>query len=118
MKFLFPMVFIAIAQSTFAQEGFIPGNELHSWCVSKSATDEAACATFILGTLEGATIEWGRLNPGARDSTTGPFCLPKGVVRGQAIDVVKAYLNEQPALRHFPASSLALTSVGRAFPCK
>lgn len=45
-------------------------------------------------------------------------CFPQsGVTYGQIEDIVYAYLNKNPELRHFAASGLFAEALSEAFPC-
>ena len=44
-------------------------------------------------------------------------CLPTNATVRQVIDVVKKYLVDSPAERHYLAYSLVGTALNKAFPC-
>jgi hypothetical protein len=56
---------------------------------------------------------------GVYDSFDGIFfSAPTGVTQGQVFDVVKKYLEENPASRHEIASKLIIRALAEAFPIK
>jgi hypothetical protein len=44
-------------------------------------------------------------------------CPPQNITAGQAQDVVKRYLEMNPAKRHFSADSLVVNAIARVWPC-
>lgn len=56
---------------------------------------------------------------GASDAlTTVTVCMPDGVTVGQAHDIVKRYLEDNPAIRHLSADSLVNRALSRVWPCQ
>lgn len=45
------------------------------------------------------------------------FCTPTGSTRGQAVRVVVAYIQQNPARTHEPFATLAVEALRRAWPC-
>jgi hypothetical protein len=69
-------------------------------------------AGFITGVAEASS---GR-QAGAQSSWC--FDLPSEVTRGQLVDLVRLYLEQKPALRHFTASSLVRAALDESYPCR
>jgi hypothetical protein len=46
------------------------------------------------------------------------FVVPRGVIVGQLVDVVRVYLEKNPNRRHFPAAGLVGQALQEAYPCK
>ena len=53
---------------------------------------------------------------GAGDRSS--FCIPNGVKQLQVIDVVKQWIDQHPALRHYTAASPVTEALKESFPCK
>lgn len=45
------------------------------------------------------------------------FCAPENMTAGQARDMVQNYLNNTPAVRHFPASEIVSHVFKSMWPC-
>jgi hypothetical protein len=54
---------------------------------------------------------------GVHDAFDSTICLTRGVTTQQASDVVRKYLQDNPAQRNMDASVLVLVALGSAFPC-
>lgn len=89
---------------------FDTGNQLLAAC-SGSAGDQVQCYAYMDGLLQGL------LFMSVRDKSQMPFCVPDGVTKGQAAEVVVKYLRENPEQRHIAASVMATVAMRRAFPC-
>jgi hypothetical protein len=109
------------ALSAPANAAIYDGNRLVSMCISGTG--------FVQGYV-GGQIDKGMEDVGivsvqmAGDKrlhdvifTIEAFCLPQGVVLGQAVDVFCRYLTENPAERHLPAPQLVSKSLSKAWPC-
>jgi hypothetical protein len=94
------------------QEGrvFDTGNDLWSHCSGKGDAHFGLCAGFVVGIADAMSNVTGILGRRA--------CIPLPVSRGQAIDVVKQFLEQHPEKRHETAVSLAAEALAGAFPCK
>ena len=46
------------------------------------------------------------------------FAFPNGVKQLQVIDVVKQWIDQHPALRHYTAASPVTEALKESFPCK
>lgn len=49
---------------------------------------------------------------------TGVFCPPTGVTKGQATDIVIAFLEKHPEVRHLSAGAIVYVALKESFPCK
>lgn len=79
------------------------GNELKELALAASEFKEGVFFGYVEGVLEARFIE---------------VCVPNGVTRHQAVDVVKKYLMDNPATLHQPADELVVRAVKLAWPCK
>ncbi len=86
---------------------FVSGNELYDWCTSNNW---ALCYGFVESAADIYTAQ-----------NTNSACMPtgqSGVTVEQVVDVVKKYLADHPETRNYPAYSIVLVALDRAFPCK
>jgi len=79
------------------------GNELKELAVATSGFKEDVFFGYVEGVLDARFRE---------------VCVPNGVTRQQAIDVVRKYLMDNPATLHQPADDLVVRAVKLAWPCK
>lgn len=98
---------LLLASSTPSGATFYSGNELYAKCTNQqSAIDLTLCNGYIVGTFDSMWAE-------------GFDCAnTRGVTALQAVDVVRAYLVANPAIRNLPATTLAREALSRAFHCK
>lgn len=84
------------------------GNDLYKAC----ANETPICAAYVSGVSAG-------LN-GAHAITEGrrAFCPPESVTLTQLSDVVEAFLEDKPEIRHMDAGSITAFALASAFPCK
>ncbi len=92
------------------------GNELYKECtVEKTSSNyyiqTAYCFAYIRGVAE--TLDDNSL---VKNSIAN-FCLPNDATYGQALDVVKKWLSNNPQDRHLAAYSLVAYSLSKAWPC-
>ena len=100
-----------IAMVSFPQPGssqFYSGNDILRFCTASNAVDQAVCGGYIVGVSDGSVL------------LTGPtiICIPAGVTVKQLKDIVIAYLQRVPELRHLAAGGSVGTALFQAFPCK
>ncbi len=74
--------------------------------LSGDASDGSAWRAFIAG------VAW------TLDDVDPLTCLPQQATLGQAMDVVLAYLRQNPAQLHRPSQVLARDALRQAFPCR
>jgi Rap1a immunity proteins len=97
------------ALSAPAGAGFVDGNKLHQDCTGMLNVLDSSCAAYVSAVADMlATGAVGRHRA----------CLPNGAKLGQAVDVVKLWLTENPQSRHLPGPEVVATALERAFPCK
>jgi len=109
------------AVSAPANAAIYDGNRLVSMCVS----DTGFVQGYVGGQIDKGTEDIGIVSvqmagdKRIRDVlfTIEAFCLPQGVVLGQAVDVFCRYLTENPAERHLPGPQLVSKSLSKAWPC-
>jgi hypothetical protein len=97
------------------------GNRMAQIC----AGDRSFVLGYVAGMLDKATDDVGIASVHlAGDQRLGPmlftieaYCLPKGVVLSQALDVYCKYLRENPAERHQTAPILFSQSLSKMWPC-
>lgn len=97
------------AQPVENQAFYETGNTLHAQCADRDI--QVQCHAFILGALYSATTV---------EELVGikPVCVPSGVTNGQMVDIVLAYIRDNPTQRHLPGPQLILMARAAAFPCK
>ncbi|MGE5146813.1 MAG: Rap1a/Tai family immunity protein [Candidatus Eiseniibacteriota bacterium] len=100
---------VLAALSAPASAGFTDGNKLYQDCTGMLTMLDSSCAAYI-----SAVADMLATGPVGRHRA----CLPNGVKLGQAVDVVKQWLNENPQSRHLPGPEVVSTALERAFPCK
>jgi len=86
---------------------FHSANELYASCDPDPRA--SACTEYVAGVTDGL---W------ALDSHLTEICLPDGVVLSQTVDVVVKWLKDNPAQRHYSASSDIEVALREAFPCE
>ena len=105
---------VAVLASGPAMAGtFANGNLLYSQCQAAHGTsDHGACQGYIIGIFDA-------LDETKKYGGIGGFraCAPQHINRIQVIDVMKQFLEKNPALRHFAASGLVAQALSEAWPC-
>ena len=90
--------------------------------VSASAHAEFYTGNDLLRMMRGNTVEQANAFGyvvGVSDALHKiTLCVPSGVTVGQANDIVKAYLEVSPQVRHFSADSLVSAALMAVWPCK
>lgn len=89
--------------ATTAHAEFYNGNELLRMMRGNS-TEQAAAYGYVVG-----------VNDALHKIT---LCIPNGVTVGQANDVVRAYLEANPQVRHFSGDSVVAAALMAVWPCK
>ncbi len=107
------------------------GNEIAAACDHLDEADIRGgyCIGYIIGAWEGIKIGAFEVLivsgangtaeelDGMVNSILG-ICAPVRVERGQIVDVVVRYFEENPADRHLPARSLIREAMVESFPCR
>ena len=106
---------VAIAMTCLpasAQElrAFYTGNDLRSRCSDTSPYQAGLCMGFVTGIADAMGIA--AILGGRR------ACIPLAATEGQALDVVKRFLEQHPAEPQEEAVSLVAQALSEAFPCK
>jgi hypothetical protein len=100
-KFLIALFFSLVSISAAA--GFWDGNKLLSDINSETYSGKALALGYVIG---------------VHDSfDTLLFCTPENSSQGQLRDVVKKYLENNPASRHKSADVLIVNALQQNFPC-
>ena len=102
MKKLLLLFFCLISTSAVAQLQFNKGNALKEYCQSTNVYEMGFCIGYVVGVA---------------DNNAMSICMPPGVSQGQIRDIVKKYLNDNPAQLHRDADVLVLNALQQAFPC-
>jgi hypothetical protein len=107
-------VFIAALVMVFGlsgegKAGFIDGNLLNEICQTKNGYDRGTCTGYIMAIID--------------ISEKKPFygyChqIPSAATGVQVRDVVKAWLEKHPEVRHLSAHSLVVRTLSETWPCK
>ncbi len=97
----------------------ITGNDL----LDRFREHPLAGLSYVQGAVNTASMMNGSLATLAEQKgQPHPFtyrpCIPDAVTVGQVVDVVKKYLEANPARRHQDAGLLVYVAVTEAFPCK
>lgn len=105
----------SVAPSVFGAEvspdETMTGEVLHVLCQAPAnnadakALQQGLCIGFIHGTLDTFL------------AFTDLTCVPDGISAGQAVKVVKRYLEKHPRQRPMPAPTLILLALTEEFPC-
>lgn len=97
--------------ATQAQAGFFDGNKLYAYITGSNALERQQAVGYVMGVVDAGAA------PG---ETKHGWCfeLPRGITGDQAVDIVKLYLEKDPARREFGASGLAEAALQDAFPCQ
>jgi len=103
------IVALALAVPLPAMAGAPTGNTLFEWCNK----DMAGCRTFFSGMVEGMEV----MQVVYEDKVAEYWCWPDGATIAQGADIIIAYIRDNPAERHQPASALGLVALGKAWPC-
>lgn len=95
-----------------ARATFTDGNDLLTSC---SADLYVECLGYVAGIADAMET--------AQSCNNGSLagwqaCVPIGVRKSQAKDVVIRFLREHPQDRHYPASGLVAQALQEAFPCR
>jgi|688.fasta_scaffold84698_12 hypothetical protein len=85
------------------QAEFYSGNDL-----LQKMDGEFSDRSLALGFVAGVADVWTNIS----------VCPPKNVTLGQAHDIVRRYLVDNPQTRHFTAESLAKNALERVWPCR
>lgn len=90
------------ASPSFGQ--VLTGNDL----LQRMASDSPGLRSMALGYVGGVN-----------DSLDGDvFCAPEGATLGQAVDIVRKWLTDNPQHRHMSAAVLVAVILQRAWPCR
>lgn len=84
---------------------FWDGNWLHEQCENEASY--ASCQRYIIGIMDGSN---------AVNATL--YCWPEKGTIGQAVDIVKKWLDDNPALRAMSGGKVVISSLKEAFPTR
>jgi hypothetical protein len=88
---------------TIANAEFFSGNELLTY-MNGTTVEKSVALGYIIGvsdTLTNATI-----------------CPPSTITAGQVKDIIKTYIEENPAIRHFTADSIVRSRLEELWACR
>lgn len=103
-NFLGLMAYFVCAFSLPAHAGYFnDGNWLHSQCQE----DRVGCHAYVTGVIDGTDAVSPTL-----------YCWPENAKLGQAVDVVKKWLEDNPAIRNMSGSNAVISALKEAFPTK
>lgn len=107
--------YIALATLLFASSAeAYSGNDLYKELEMGKGADASSYAEPILrGRGLGFTF-----GVASTALTLGVICSPDGLPTKQYVDISHKYLRDHPGTRHLDATSLVLTALVEAFPCK
>jgi Ssp1 endopeptidase immunity protein Rap1a len=113
------LVLFVVSPKAGAQEvnpglTFETGNDLYEKCSTAPNTlSQGFCLGYSAGISDAMSIK-----PALNPVNTYSRCLSQNVTMGQIADVVKEYLHQNPAKRHFAAIALIAEALANAFPCQ
>lgn len=103
-------LFMLVACTTHA--GFDTGNRLFEDCRAANYFNRGYCGGYVTGIVDTIeSLQSRGILP--RDA----LCIPEESTKGQLVDVVLKYLEQNPERRHLEAGSLVPEALNRAFPC-
>ena len=87
------------------------GNTLYEKIKSGNLYEKGVALGYVVGVYDAYVQEqhW--------DKQNHYICMNNQVTKGQILDVVEKYLNENPASRHQTAAGLVLNALSISFPC-
>jgi|SRR5690606_33784479 len=118
MKKTIAILLVMLSHNAYA----ITGNELYALITSNDPSEYLEGMRFIQGSsgaesyfhyLEGILSAEEKRSP----DLLRYACVPSNVTNGQAVDVVKKYLQDNPSKRNFDASQLTHFALIQAWPC-
>jgi hypothetical protein len=86
-----------------AQAEFMSGNNLYK-DMQGDALDNIHALGYVLGAADSAI--------------NVTVCPPEGVKAGQVYDIIKKFLEANPAIRHYSADTIVRTRLEALWPCK
>ena len=104
----FVILALFASNPAWATSTWMTGNELLRYCNDDKS---GVCAGFVSGVMDADTTvrDWENRAP--------LVCTPDELTLGQAVDVVVAYLRDNPSVLHLSASSIVLNALYEDFPC-
>ncbi|MBT3556619.1 MAG: hypothetical protein HOC63_11795 [Rhodospirillales bacterium] len=107
------LALVMVVMVSPAWSGLENGNSLYEACRAGRSIPQlhTLCLGYISGVVDGSR--------GAGSGVNGwTFCAPETTRLKQAKDIVLAWLEANPAMRQYNASSLIAMALGEAFPCQ
>ena len=108
MRIFIAAMLLLFGLSGEGKAGFTDGSELHNWCQGM-VMKITGCMGYIQGVIDMTVGE---------QYNGSCFRIPPDSNRLQAHDVVKAWLEKNPAKRHYAAQDLVAKALAEAWPCK
>ena len=103
-------VFLGLCSGAQAEGYFKNGNQLYLECNSANTYDVAICLGYVMGILDQIELY--------ADVSKTQTCIPANVTAGQVKDVVVKQMNDDPANRNLPASSIVFEAAFKAWGCE
>lgn len=98
------LILMSVLFASTAHAFFYDGNDL----LRRLNSDDEVLQMVALGYVTGVS-----------DANKGrTHCMPNNVTTGQLRDMVRNYLNNNPAERHFSAHSIVRAVLASVFPCE
>jgi len=108
MKKVACMFLLLLSSHSYA--AFQSGNSLYKAMQTAGAFSNGHAHGYIIGVADSFN--------GIKQEGGDFFCIPKGATEGQLVDVVRAWIVNNPQQRHFSALSLISRALDDVFPCK
>ena len=100
---------IALAPLEAQAGAFYSGNQLYNFMTSGNRFENQVALGYVAGVVDAEDR--------SRSIRGVCFQIPAQVTGDQVRDVVKRFLEQNPALRHFNAANLSASALSDAFPC-
>jgi hypothetical protein len=99
---------LAIGASGARAEYFETGRDLYQKCRASGTAGQVFCFGFVIGIAD-------VMEDNPLDGRSA--CIPRDASIQQVIDVVTAFLENNPDIRDFTAESLTVQALSEKFPC-
>jgi hypothetical protein len=112
-------VAVAVCVSAAARADFKTGDQLYTACTSSTPPEARVyCRGYVASATDAARA--GNNGQKVNDSNILGFehCGPNDLTLRQDIDIVIAFLEAHPKLRHLGAAGLVARALSEAYPCR
>ncbi len=113
LRNLYMLLFLVMAVSLPIRDSnsaYWDGNQLQKFCGSNNARFQLICNGYVVGVIDAS----GGKEAGVSGTT---FCIANRVQAKQTVEVVKKWLDNNPAKRHLPGGRIVALALSQPFPC-